>query len=544
MASDHGGLTARRPPNRPSNRPPAWLVPALAAPPVLVAGLFYGLPVVRLVTRVVDGRSFIETLRAHGVAQVLWFTLWQAVVSTVATIVVALVPAYVTARYTFGARRVLQAVIAVPFMLPTVVVGAAFLALLPHHWNGTARAVIIAHVYFNIAVVVRLVGTMWSTIPTDLTGAARTLGASPVQVLRHVVAPILRPALVAASSVVFLFTFTSYGVVRILGGAAHSTIEVEVTRRALSMGDVAGATVLSIAQMAALGIVVWWSARVQRRAVVSLTAGRTRHSVRSRTQRTLVRTTSALTLLTMATPMVVLVTMSFRSGDGWSIAAWSGLGHTQIRPGIGLGVAPFDALATSLRYAALAMVASTVLGTCAALAIHAAPRFGRVLDIGLMLPLATSAVTVGLGLLITFDTAPFDWRGRWWMAPLGHTLIATPFVVRSMLPTIRSISVRQVDAALTLGASPTRAWWWAIVRRLRRSVAAGAGFAAAISLGEFGASTLLTRSGHDTVPLAIAKLLGRTGAIPRAQGFALATILLVVCATIVALVEPASREAN
>ena len=120
------------------------------------------------------------------------------------------------------------ALITVPFMLPTVVVGAAFLAVLPDRWHNTAIAVLAAHVFFNIAVVVRIVGGMWATLPTDLTGAARTLGASQRQVFLTVVLPLLRPALFAASSVVFLFTFTSYGVVRILGGVRTTTIEVEV----------------------------------------------------------------------------------------------------------------------------------------------------------------------------------------------------------------------------------------------------------------------------------------------------------------------------
>ena len=107
---------------------------------------------------------------------IVWFTAWQAVVSTVLTLIVGILPAYVLARYSFRGRRVLMAVTTVPFVLPTVVVGAAFLALLPASWHGTAAAMIVAHVFFNIAVVVRLVGSMIAVIPHDLVGAARTLG--------------------------------------------------------------------------------------------------------------------------------------------------------------------------------------------------------------------------------------------------------------------------------------------------------------------------------------------------------------------------------
>ncbi len=150
-----------------------------------------------------------------------------------------------------------------------------------------------------------------------------------------------------------------------------------------------------------------------------------------------------------------------------------------------------------------------------------------------MLPLGTSAVTIGLGMLITFDTAPFDWRARWWLVPLGHALVAVPFVVRALVSVLRAIPRDLRAAAATLGATPMRTWWQVDARALRRPLVAGAGFSAAISLGEFGATTILSRSGSETLPIAIGRLLGRAGALPRAQAFAMATILLVLTTVIV-----------
>ena len=249
--------------------------------------------------------------------------------------------------------------------------------------------------------------------------------------------------------------------------------------------------------------------------------------------RTIVGATTALMLV----PVVMLVTRSIRLGDHWSLTAWRTLGNAQVRPGVGLGVDPLGSLTTSLRLALVATFISVVAGGTASLTIAAARRHGKLLDVGLMLPLGTSAVTIGLGLLITFDHSPIDWRGSWWLVPVGHALVATPFVVRAVLPVLRSVHSDQRAAALTLGASPLRAWWETEARRIARPLLAGAGFAAAISLGEFGATTFLSRSGHDTMPLAIDKLLARAGEIPRAQGFALATILLIVCAAIIMVVD-------
>jgi thiamine transport system permease protein len=384
---------------------------------------------------------------------------------------------------------------------------------------------------------------MWAVLPTDLTAAARTLGASPTQLLRHVVLPLLRPSLFAAATVVFLFTFTSFGAVRLLGGSAHPTLEVEIVRRATQLGDVDGAAGLSLLQLLALAVVVWWSARAQRRGANPFSGTAHWRQARSGRERLSVYIAAAATAAVMSLPLLVMASRSLRLGRRWTLTAWRELGDTEVRPGIGLGVDPIGSLLTSLRFAAVAAIVSMVVGGLAALAITAARRHGGLLDVGLMLPLGTSAVTVGLGLLITFDTAPFDWRARWWLVPLGHALVATPFVVRALLPILRSIPNDQRAAAATLGASPTRAWLAIDVRRMLRPLVAAGGLAAAISLGEFGATTLLTRAGRETMPIAIARLLGRAGELPRAQAFALATMLLVVTAVvIVGVVGVAERE--
>ncbi|MFZ4720044.1 MAG: ABC transporter permease [Ilumatobacteraceae bacterium] len=517
-------------------RLPRWTVPALAVVPVVGLAVFYAWPLATLLGRVVTGSSVADVLHAPGLGRVLWFTLWQAVVSTALTMVLGFAPAYVLARHRFRGRRFVLAVVTVPFMLPTVVVGAAFLALLPRGLHQSATAVIVAHVFFNVAVMVRLVGAMWSVIPTDLTAAARTLGASDAQVLRHVVLPLLRPALLAAGSVIFLFTFTSFGVAKVLGGTAHRTVEVEIARRATQLGDVDGAAVLSVLQLVVLGIVVWWSARWQRRAAVTFAPGRTSRTPRGR-QRRRVAAVVAVTTTLMLLPIVAMVLRSFRPGGHWSLRAWRGLDGGELRPGVSLGVDALASLWVSMRFAVVAVLISVVAGGLAALAITTAQRHGRWLDAGLMLPLGTSAVTIGLGMLITFDTQPFDWRAAWWLVPLGHALVATPFVVRSLVPVLRAIPPDQRAAATTLGASPLRAWWEVEVRRLLRPLAGAAGFAAAVSLGEFGATTFLTRSGTESMPIAIDRLLARTGDIPRAQAFALATVLLALTATVVAVAD-------
>jgi thiamine transport system permease protein len=197
---------------------------------------------------------------------------------------------------------------------------------------------------------------------------------------------------------------------------------------------------------------------------------------------------------------------------------------------------------TSLRTAAAATALAVAIGTLAALAITAAPRRGRLLDTGLMLPIATSAVTIGFGILITFDETPVDWRGSAWLVPVGQALVAVPFVVRTVLPVLRSIDPRLHEAAATLGASPARAWREVTVPYLRRPVVMATGLAAAISLGEFGATSFLSRSGSETMPIAIQSLLGRAGAVPQAQGYALATILAAATIAVVIAIDVTGEQ--
>ncbi|HZX54270.1 MAG TPA: iron ABC transporter permease [Ilumatobacteraceae bacterium] len=513
------------------NRIPRWFVGVLAVAPVVFISVFYAWPVVTLLWTTLGDAASGSPFR--HVVGIIWFTLWQAAASTVLTLVVGLLPAYVLARYRFRGRRLLTAATLVPFVLPTVVVGAAFIALLPDSWHGTPQAMIAAHIFFNIAVVVRLVGSMIGVIPHDLVGAARTLGASPARAARLIVLPLLRPAFWSAAVVIFLFSFTSFGVAKLLGGPTHPTLEVEIARRATQLGDVGGAAALSVLQLVLLAIVIGWTARLQRRASVELHGATAPQPARGPSQRRLVVAVSAAIVVIIGTPIAALVARSFRVAGVWSMSAWMKLGTAEVRPGAGLGLDPVASIATSLRYAIVAATIATVVGFLAAMAINASPRAGKLLDGGLMLPLATSAVTIGLGMLITFDTWPVDWRASWWLVPLGHALVAVPFVVRALLGVLGSIPADQRAAAATLGASPIRAWWEVDVRALRRPILAGVGFSAAISLGEFGATTILTRSGSETLPIAIGRLLGRAGALPQAQAFAMATILLLLTTALV-----------
>ncbi|CAN5796899.1 iron ABC transporter permease [soil metagenome] len=499
---------------------------------------FFAVPVATLLARGLGAGAAGDVLGSSQTWEVVWFTSWQAIASTALTIGIGMLPAYVCARYQFVGRRAVLGLLTAVFVLPTVVVGAAILAVLPDRLDRSIWAVLGAHVVFNLAVVVRTVGAVWEHLPPDLEAAAATLGASPLQVARHVTLPLLRPAITAAAAIVFLFTFTSFGVIRILGGGARATIEVEVWRRATQLGEIDAAAVLTVLQLIIVGGAVGWSVWSQRRHghAIALRPLAERKRARTPGERRLVAATAVGVSALLMVPLLALGERSLRTPTGYSWTGWTTMGGSEIRRGVRLGTDPLEAVVNSLEAMAVATALSVVIGGLATLAV-AAVRRGRWLDTGLMLPLGTSAVTIGFGMLITFDTAPVDWRASPWLLPVGHALIAVPFVVRSAIGVLRAVDPRLVEAAATLGASPARAWAGVTLPHLWRPLATGAGLAAAISLGEFGATSFLSRRTTETMPIAIERLLGRTGSILQVQGYALAVMLAAVTIALVMMSE-------
>jgi thiamine transport system permease protein len=507
-------------------------VAALAAAPVAFVIVFFGYPLIKVLIRGATSDAWRTLATDPSLRQILWFTLWQAVVSAVLTVVAGLGPAFILARRTFRGRRALLTLVTVPFVLPTVVSGIGFLSLLPAAAHRTVWAVLAAHVWINLALVIRGVGAAWDQLDPDLQSAAATLGASPWQTFRHVIVPLLRPAIVSAASLVFLFCFTSFGIVRLIGGPHQRSIEVEIWRRATQSFDLPVATALAMAQLAVvIAILVRWG----RTRPVPHRSGRRAPTALTPIDRVV------LTLLTtvVVAPIGAIILRSLHPTPGrWGLAAWRALRPAASIDGRPTLVEnPFGTLLTSLRIAAVAAVLAVILGTLAALAIGRARRWGRWLDTGLTVPLGASAVTVGLGLIISFDRGWYDLRGNWLLIPLGQAVVALPVMLRIVVPVIRSIPADQRHVAAVLGASP-----WSVIRHVdlavaRRAIGAAAGFAVAISLGEFGATSLLTRTGTPTAPIAIARLLGRPSPLNLASACALATLLGALVIIVLAIVD-------
>ncbi|MGA5297357.1 ABC transporter permease [Streptomyces koyangensis] len=522
--------------------------------PVVFFGIFFAYPVAAIVGRGLrqDGAwqfgALGDVLGDPDIGQVLWFTLWQALASTGLTLVVAMPAAYVFARLEFSGKSLLRAVVTVPFVLPTVVVGTAFLALLGRGgllddlWglrlDTTVWAILLAHVFFNYAVVVRTVGGLWAQLDPRQEEAARMLGASRFRAWRTVTLPALGPAVAAAALMVFLFTFTSFGVVQILGGPGFATLEVEIYRQTAQLLDLPTAAVLTLVQFAAVGAILAvhaWTVRRRETALNLVDAAYAVRRVAGTGQRLLLGFVLATVAVLILLPLGVLVERALDAPGGYGLGYFRALMSAD---GGAFLVPPIDAVANSLQYAAVATLIALLVGGLAAAALtRRAGRFTRGFDALLMLPLGVSAVTVGFGFLIALDRPPLDLRASWILVPLAQALVGVPFVVRTMLPVLRAVDSRLREAAAVLGASPWRAWREVDLPLVRRALLVAAGFAFAVSLGEFGATVFIARPDNPTLPVAVARLLGRAGDLNYGQAMALSTILMIVCVVSLLLLE-------
>jgi len=523
----------------------AALVVAVAAVPVGFLVVFFGLPVLGMLQRgfFTDGHldlaAVAETLTSPRVLEAIWFTVWTSAAATGLAVALGVPTAHLVYRRDFPGRTAIRALVTIPFVLPTVVVGAAFRTLLtpsgPLGWmrlDGTPTAIVVALVFFNISVVVRTVGPWWAGVDARRGEAAAALGASPAQVFWTVTLPALRPAIVSAASVVFLFCATAFGVVLTLGGVRYTTVETQIYLLTTQLLDLRAAAALSVVQIVAVVALLALGGRAQSRRVATVAReGRSTTEHRPGRSDLPAVTVAVLVGILVLLPLVALVVRSLQVDGAWSLANYRALQ----RPQGDVLVPVTTAASTSLRIAVDVMLLALVLGLTVSVLVTRRPRsrLGRramaMFDGLFMLPLGVSAVIVGFGLLVTLDQPPFDFRASPWLVPIAQTMVALPLVVRVIVPALRSVPQRQREAAATLGAGPVRTFVTVELSAAWRSVLAAAGFAFAVSLGEFGATSFLVRPDNPTLPVVVFSLLARP--TPGSFGVALAASVVLAAMT-------------
>ncbi|MCE7858534.1 MAG: iron ABC transporter permease [Chloroflexi bacterium CFX2] len=526
-------------------------------PTLLFLFIFFFFPLFKILALTFNLETFTDLNNLRITFHSLRFTFYQAILSTILTFALGLPAAILFSKFEFRGKSLLRALTAVPFMLPTVVVAAAFNSLLgsnglfsflfplssfiPH--PSPFILILIAHTFYNTSIVIRIVGNAISRLDPKLEASARVLGADTFHVWKDVIFPILRPSLLAAALLVFMFDFTSFGVILLLGGSQFATLEVEIYIRALQLPNLNLAALLSVIQLIFTLIFSMLYSRTINQ-ISTQTAPRFSQARPPKTIKEKIFITTLALLLSsffflplISLPVRSLTRLEADRGQraevqyGFTTDYYEELFIN--RRGSLFYVPPVQAALNSLGFAGITVILSLALGYPAAYALAKPTRLEKFLDPFLMLPLGASAVMMGLGFILSFGrliASPF-------FIPIAHTLIALPFVIRTLQPALAAIPERLRQAASTLGASPLRVWQTVDFPILSRATLSAATFAFTVSLGEFGATLLITRPEYPTIPIAISRFLSQPGGLNYGQAMAMATVLMLLTTLSILLIE-------
>lgn len=517
---------------------------AVAIPVAFLAAFFLWPVSAMLIRGLSSGGQWLEVLWQERTWRIIWQTVWMALAGTAASLMLGVPGAYVLYRLRIPCAALWRGIVAVPFVLPTVVVGIAFRALLdgggPLGFLGLSQsswAVVLAMVFFNYSLVVRTVGAMWASLDPRQTQAARTLGASSWRAFYSVTLPQLTPAIAAAASLVFLYCSTAYGLVTALGRPGYGTIETEIYIQTVTFFNLDKAAILSCVQFILVAVALIVSSRLSARAETSLRVSRPRLTRPSSADIFAVALTSC-TVMFLLLPMVTLAVRSFRSDGQWSFINYQLLAT----PGEGFagGVSVGEALVHSLSIAVDATMIALALGLLLAYVLSrrvsgSARLIQRFVDACVLLPLGVSSVTVGFGMLITLGLGPMARSA--WLVPIAQSIVALPLVIRAIVPVVRGIDPDMRAAAASLGARPLRVLVTIDLPLAWRGIMLACGFAFSISLGEFGATSFLARPDFQTLPVLIVKVLGRPGEHNYGMALAGAVVLAVIVGGVMMLAE-------
>ena len=520
---------------------------------LLFLAVFFVYPLLAIFARSFDGGAlglvpFRAVLGDGYYLGRIWFTIWQAAVSTALTLLLGLPAAYLFARHDFPGKTVLKAVTTLPFIMPTIVVAIGFVALLGPQGlandllagmfgdgapqiriTNTLTIIFMAHAFYNYAIVVRIVSAFWANLTPRFGESAATLGAGPARTFFIVTLPLLMPAIWSSAVLVFVFSFTSFGVVLVLGGPQFATLEVNIYELTVKLFQLDVAAALALVQMVFTYAFLLVYTRLQAQGAVAVTfVSQDIVLRRKRGVRDVIVVVGIISaLLIVLSPLWALVVRALSTGDGYSLAHYAALFSDDSDSFFYRS--PLQVIGNSIRFAFASMAIALVVGTASAYVI-ARPGRSSMRDALLMMPLGVSAVTLGFGFLVAFNRHPIDLRGSWAILVIAHSLVAYPFVIRSLLPVLRGMPPQLKESAALLGASPVNVFLHIELPLIARALLVGATFAFAISMGEFGASLLLVRPEFTTIPVAIFRLLGQPGSSNLGQALAMSTILMAVVA--------------
>jgi thiamine transport system permease protein len=503
--------------------------------------------------------TLIEVVSEPYFQNVAKFTVYQALLSTLVSVVLGVFWAFVLVRYEFPFKRTIQALSIVPFVLPAVSLALGFILVYGREgflndvlgWLGMGEfrllyslpAIVLAHAFYNAPIVARMTHAAWERIDPGYEESASSMGANPIKVFLTVTLPLLVPGIVTGTALAFIYSFLSFPIVLILGGAVRfDTLEVAIyTETIVNRNIDFGAAIAFVQVTLSLGFTagyLW----LERRFAQRLETFSERRTVPLFADwmsplRWLLWLALAIGLLFFISPIMGVLIHSFQTLHGdWSLDGYRAVFASDFNATI--GNSPIASVINSLQFALAAMVLSLLLGLPLALAI--VRRRLKWLNTFAMMPLAISSVALGFGLLRAFASEPFNQLDRGVAIVMAHTLLALPFVVRALVPALRGLDIALSEVAQSLGAPPVRVFLSIELPLLRKALLVGAAFAFAISIGEMSATILLAGPNQKTMPLVVHRFLSDRQFYSAAS--AMSALLMLTTAISFVLLELSGRR--
>jgi thiamine transport system permease protein len=544
--------------------------------PLIFLSIFFYFPLVSILNEGLTNETgkltlshIVRVLSDPYSLRVILFTIKQALLSTAASILLGLPGAYLLARYNFRGKSIIKAITTVPFVLPSIIVVLGFVIFFGN--NGvlnrslmaafslenaplkilySMKAIILAHTFYNFPICIRLVSAVWSRVNPNIEKAAQSLGAKGFRLFSRVLLPQIMPGIIAAAALIFIFCFTSFAVILVLGGGPkYTTLEVAIYRFAKVSLDLKSGSALAIVEACLSVIFMYLYIKLQKR--VSF-AEEIKLQYEKKSLGTILKSPYGMlavlylfiTFILIIAPMLSAMGYSFVKRSGWAGGTsptfeWYRKIITDISA-TAIAVAYRTSIRNSLFFGSITVLLSLPLGTTIAY-ITTKKRFPGhgILEAFAMLPLGISSIILGLGYIKAYQNLPVDITGKWYAIAFAHTVIAYPFVLRAATSVFRKINPRLLQAALSLGATPWKAFWRVELPLIKSGLIAGATFAFAISIGELNATLMLYNPEFTTIPIAIYRLISSYNYFAAA---ALGTVLMVICFLVFLLIDKIGFE--
>ncbi len=530
-----------------------WLIVSFLLP-LSFLFVFFFYPLINIIRFAFFGsngfslKSFLAVLSDSYTLRVLAFTFKESFLSAAITLLIALPGAYIISHFRFKGRDALVSLATIPFILPSVLVALGFIILFGRsgmvntflikilHFHHPVNllysfwGIILVHVFYNFPIPLRIIGASWDGLPKKYSFAAQSLGASNLEVFFKVTLPLLLPSVISSFTLVFMFCFLSFVIILVIGGAKFATLEVSIYTYYNMFFDFKTGSALALIQAAFTLLFVYVYMKT------GSFAGKSEEKREIYEYKSLFENRKSFIFSTIYLifvfpviflPLIVIFASSFTNPvtSEFTLNNFIDLFSGKFTYITSIGI--YRVILNSIFFALFATALSTIFAVMISYSVKKLSKLKDFLVALLMLPIAISPVTIAFSYILTFRNTPVI--NSWLIIASAHTVIAFPFALKTLYPSVERMPRSLVYAAQSLGMNRLKTFFAVDLNLLRLPIIVSSIFVFAISLGEFGATFMLYKNKYITMPVALYRFIsGRHFGIASAMGAVLSLMALLI----------------